>query len=110
MSASKVPSVFHPLKNGALFAVGFAATLGAIAVGLAAWNASMANVQSGDALTSTGWNAIVSNVLDLDSRTNAISSSVSNLNSTVNALSGTVSTLSSSATKAPVIRVALSQC
>lgn len=110
MSDSKLSSVFRPIQNGALFATGFAATLGAIAVGFAAWNASMANVQPGDALTSTGWNAVVSNVLDLDSRTNAISSSVSNLSSTVNTLSGTVSTLSSSATKAPVIRVALAQC
>lgn len=101
-----------PFLNGFLAWTGFLASIFVFWLALAAWNSAMQTAAPGATLTSTGWNAMVSNLSDLDTRTTAASASISNLNSTVSSLSWTVSSLAAWAgsSKAPFVRVSLAQC
>lgn len=54
--------------NGALFSVGALSVLVCVGAAFAAWNASMPEAVTGAPLTASGWNAVIANVSDLDTR------------------------------------------
>ena len=61
-------------KNNSLFrkslysALVFFGTIMVLSVGYATWNSTMSQVTSGNPLSASGWNALVDNIEDLDSR------------------------------------------
>ncbi|MFZ3233399.1 MAG: hypothetical protein WA194_07965 [Patescibacteria group bacterium] len=60
--------IIKPFLSGVQFSLGIVATVGLVGISLAAWNATMPSASPGSPLTSTGWNAVVDNVNDLNSR------------------------------------------
>lgn len=54
----------------------FFGTLIVLSIGYAAWNTAMSKVTSGSLLTSAGWNALVDNIADLDSRWSRVGSNI----------------------------------
>lgn len=60
--------ILKPFLSGVQFSLGIVATIGLVGISLAAWNATMPSASPGSPLTSTGWNAVVDNVNDLNGR------------------------------------------
>ena len=60
-------SFFRTLGHSVIAGIGFFATVTALTVGYAAYS-GLSDVNAGDALTKTAWNAMVANLADLDSR------------------------------------------
>lgn len=51
-----------------LFSAGMLATAIFAGVALAAWNSTMSGATPGSALTASGWNAVIDNITDLNTR------------------------------------------
>ncbi|MDD5377358.1 MAG: hypothetical protein PHH16_04580 [Candidatus Gracilibacteria bacterium] len=60
------------LVNGIVFGFSVFFTVSILSVGYAAWNGSMSKVGSGSGLTANGWNAIVDNINDLNTRLSSL--------------------------------------
>jgi hypothetical protein len=52
----------------------FFGTVILLSVGYSSWNATMSTVGSGSGLTANGWNALVNNITDLDTRVTGLTS------------------------------------
>lgn len=88
------------IKSAAVWAFAFTGFAIAFSGAYGAWNSSMSSTSSGSLLSAAGWNAIVDNVLDLNSRTDSLSGTVSSLQTQV--INGTAGKYHLEATKATV--------
>jgi hypothetical protein len=70
MRFTALSDIRRPITAG----IAFFSTVCVLSVGYAAWNASMPTATSGGTLTATGWNAVVGNVDDLNTRVTGLSS------------------------------------
>lgn len=68
-----------------IFSLWFCLTIWIFIFSYAAW-INISNVSSSDTLTATWWNNMISNINDLDNRTNTLTTNLSSLTTTVNNL------------------------
>ncbi len=65
----KIPQSTNSLIRKSLYsALVFFGTIMVLSVGYATWNSTMGKVTTGNPLSASGWNALVDNIGDLDSR------------------------------------------